>query len=95
MQNLEEGLQLMVSAVSFVMPTLKNGKGLPMKGSCGELRKFSCRDCCLLINKYFSHFEKPGSFRVVECHHCHAKADLVENHEDEFARANAVSASSH
>jgi hypothetical protein len=91
-EDLEDGLQLMASAASLGLPTLKNGRGLLMKGTCGELRKFKCRNCCLLISKYFSHFEKPASFRVVECHHCQGKADLIENHEDEFDHANAVSA---
>jgi len=50
-----------------------------MKGTCGELRQFRCRNCCLLISKYFSHFERPESFRVVECHHCHGTADLIED----------------
>jgi Zn finger protein HypA/HybF involved in hydrogenase expression len=53
-----------------------------MKGICGELRKFRCRDCRLVISKYFSHFERPQSFRVVECDHCHGKSDLIEQEVD-------------
>jgi len=75
---LEDGLQTMISEASLGMPTGKNGKGLPMKGTCGEVRKFRCRDCRLVISKYFSHFERPQSFRVVECDHCHGKAELIE-----------------
>jgi hypothetical protein len=85
-------LQLMASVADFEMPALKTGRGLPMKGSCGELRKFRCRDCCLCFSKYFNHFEKPESFRVVECHHCLGKADLIERHQHEFDYATAASA---
>ena len=52
-----------------------------MKGSCGELRRFKCRDCHLLISKFFSFFEKPENFRIVECDECHGKADWVEDQE--------------
>jgi hypothetical protein len=60
-----------------------------MKGISGEFRKYMCHDCCLLISQYFNHFERPESFRVIECYHCHGKAELVEDNpvqELEYAR---------
>jgi hypothetical protein len=88
---LDNGLQTIGSEAGLGTPTRENGKGLPMKGSCGELRKFRCRDCRLLISKYFSHFEKPESFRVVECHHCHGKAYLTEDQQVDLNWASEAS----
>jgi hypothetical protein len=56
----------------------KNGRGLPMNGSCGEFREFKCRECSVTFAKYFNHFEKPEGFPIVECYHCHGKANLIE-----------------
>jgi len=70
------------------------GKGLSMKGSCGEFREFKCRECSLAFNKYFNHFEIPDGFLVVECYHCHGKADLVEANGQKFYSAELVSVSS-
>ena len=89
--GLEDGLQTMISEASLGMPTRKNGKELPMKGTCGELREFRCRDCRQVISKYFSHFERPQSFRVVECHHCHGKSDLIEEQEVDLNWASKAS----
>jgi hypothetical protein len=77
--NLEEGLQLLDREVNLAALTHRKSRGLPMKGTCGELREFKCRDCSLAFSKYFNHFEKPEGFRVVECYHCQGSAHLIQN----------------
>jgi hypothetical protein len=77
--DLEEGLHFLGREVNLAALTHRNGRGLPMKGTCGELREFKCCDCNLAFSKYFNHFEKPEGFRVVECYHCQGSAHLIQN----------------
>ncbi len=93
MPDLERGLQFFRREVNFAALTDRKGRRLPMKGTCGELRQFKCRDCSSAFSKYFSHFEKAEGFRVVECYHCQGRADLLHDGAQQVAPAIAVSAS--
>ena len=47
------------------------------KGATGEIREFECAHCKSRHRRYFSHFEKPEVFAVIECPACGAPSWLV------------------
>ncbi len=47
------------------------------KGSTGEIREFECTNCRSRHGRYFTYFEKPEVFAVIECPDCGGQAWLL------------------
>ena len=47
------------------------------EGTAGEIREFECANCRSRHRRYFSHFEKPEVFTVIECQDCGGQAWLL------------------
>jgi hypothetical protein len=62
------------------------------EGATGEIREFECTHCKSRQRRYFSHFEKPEIFPVVECPDCGGQAWLVTFFEKHLVVLEAVCA---